>query len=257
MSSLECLIDRLRGTTMTAFTGAGMSTAAGIPDYRGPQGVWTMNPAAAKLSRVSHYRDDPELRKRIWLDRLANPLYRARPTSGHYRLQGLAHSGQVLGVVTQNVDGLHRLDDSASYPLVEIHGCINETRCLRCGDVAPMTQALTRVFDGDPDPRCQASVGGRRCDGILTSNTVTFGEPVPSEKIEKAQQMIAQANALLVLGSTLSVNPAARLVAYALDSGKLVAVVNQGPTRYDTRGVHKLDIDCQDFLGALESITTQ
>lgn len=242
---------------LVAFTGAGISTAAGIPDYRGPEGVWTKNPDAPKLSRVSQYRQDLELRMKLWQDRLTNPLYNAQPTSGHHCLQSLAGAGHLLGVVTQNVDGLHRLGTGYQYPLIELHGCIHETRCLGCGDTQPMEKALARVLEGDPDPRCLGNLDSTTCGGVLTSNTVTFGEPVPPAKIEAAQALIQAAGVLLVLGSTLSVNPAARLVAFALDQGKEVVVVNQGPTRYDNRGVIKMDVDCQQFLKQLDLLVSQ
>jgi NAD-dependent deacetylase len=254
MTDFEQLIGRLRRSTMVAFTGAGLSTAAGIPDYRGPEGVWTKNPAAAKLSRVSQYRDDSNLRRQIWHDRLTNPLYRATPTPGHRHLDAIARNGQLLGIVTQNVDGLHRIEDITPYPLIELHGCIHETRCLNCGETQPMPQALSRVANGDLDPRCQARASTGVCNGILTSNTVTFGEPVPPTRIDQAKALIAQADALLVIGSTLSVNPAARLVAYALEIASTVVVINQGPTRYDDRGVIKYNADCQHFLGALAAL---
>jgi NAD-dependent SIR2 family protein deacetylase len=104
------------------------------------------------------------------------------------------------------------------------------------------------------DPRCQARASTGLCNGILTSNTVTFGEPVPPSKIDHAKALIAQADTLLVIGSTLSVNPAARLVAYALEIASTVVVINQGPTRYDDRGVIKYNADCQHFLGALAAL---
>ncbi|WP_298445528.1 Sir2 family NAD-dependent protein deacetylase [Ferrimicrobium sp.] len=243
--------------SLVAFTGAGLSTAAGIPDYRGPNGVWTKDPSASKLSRVSQYRNDSELRRRLWKDRLTNPLYRAKPTTGHRCLEVLTQTGALKGVITQNVDGLHRLSDGFGYPLIELHGCIHETRCLDCGAIEPMDQALARVAHGELDPTCLHHLDTGHCGGILTSNTVTFGEPVPLHKLEHAQLIIKEAHTLLVLGSTLSVNPAARLVAFALEHGRQVVVVNQGPTRYDNRGVLKIDADCQEFLHTLTSSIPQ
>lgn len=251
MTDLEQRIRGLQLAPMVAFTGAGLSTAAGIPDYRGPNGIWTKDPSAAKLSRVSQYRSDPELRRRLWRDRLTNPLYCAQPTQGHQLLESLANSGTLTGVITQNVDGLHRLSAGHSYPLVELHGCIRETRCLCCGDIQPMDQALARVANGDSDPTCLRCRDVNRSGGLLTSNTVTFGEPVPPTRLETAQELIDNTQVLLVLGSTLSVNPAARLVAFALERERQVVVVNQGPTRYDNRGVIKIHADCQEFLRVL------
>nr|WP_276976706.1 Sir2 family NAD-dependent protein deacetylase [Ferrimicrobium acidiphilum] len=256
MNELLQTLDRLQRATIVAFTGAGLSTAAGIPDYRGPEGIWTKNPAASKHSRVSHYRQDPELRAKLWQGRLVNPLYGAQSTPGHHCLESLTRAGRLQGVITQNVDGLHRLSTGYHYPLIELHGCIHESRCLSCGDIKPMGEALERVVHGDRDPSCRIPSDSGSCGGVLASNTVTFGEPVPPARIEAAQALIDTTEVVLVLGSTLSVNPAARLVAFALEQGKEVVVVNQGPTRYDDRGVIKIHADCQQFLSELDALVS-
>jgi len=243
MSSLGALV---REGRLAIFTGAGLSTAAGIPDYRGPSGVWTKDPTTKDRARVANYVRDPELRRTTWQERLTSPLYQARPTRGHLIIDALADAGVVVGVVTQNVDGLHRLQGQHRARLVELHGCVQEARCLRCGARTPMSVALNRVRAGELDPACPPP-----CGGILTSDTVTFGEPVPEVRQEEARQLILGAHTLLVIGSTLSVNPAARLVAFALEHGREVVIVNLGPTRYDNRAQLKLEEDCQAFLARL------
>lgn len=246
MNEVDRLAARAEERKLVVFSGAGLSTAAGIPDYRGPEGVWTRDPSARQRARVSTYAKDPTLRRATWQERLASPLYRASPTPGHHVIDALAARGIVVGVVTQNVDGLHRLGGRHRAAIVELHGCVQEARCLACHRRLPMSAVLDRVRAGEPDPMCPAP-----CHGILTSDTVTFGEPVPSERQDEARSLILAAGILLVLGSTLSVNPAARLVAFALDHGREVVIVNLGPTRYDDRAHLRFEGDCQDFLARL------
>lgn len=253
MTELATLAAEARAGGLVVFSGAGLSTAAGIPDYRGPNGVWTRDPAAKDRARVRAYANDPGLRQATWQERLTSPLYHARPTLGHRVIDSMAAAGVVTGVVTQNVDGLHRLEGRHRAPLIELHGCIKEARCLGCGARVPMETALARVRAGELDPRCPPP-----CRGLLTSDTVTFGEPVPEERQERARQLILAAGTLLVVGSTLSVNPAARLVAFALEQGRMVAIVNLGPTRYDDRAHVRFEEDCQGLLvrlGALVGVS--
>ncbi len=117
---------------IVVLTGAGISTDSGIPDFRGPQGVWTKNPEAEKMATLQHYVADPEVRKRSWRDRLASPAWHAKPNAGHRALAALERRGTLDALITQNVDGLHQLAGSSADRVVEIHGTMREVTCLAC-----------------------------------------------------------------------------------------------------------------------------
>jgi NAD-dependent deacetylase len=166
-------IERVRGwvaqaTAVTVLTGAGISTDSGIPDFRGPQGVWTKDPTAEKTATLQHYLADPEVRKRAWRNRLASPAWSARPNPGHRALVALERRGKLHTLVTQNIDELHQQAGSDPAKVVEIHGTMRHVVCWSCGERAPMETALERVRNGEEDPSC------RTCGGILKSATISF-----------------------------------------------------------------------------------
>lgn len=212
---------------VVALTGAGISTESGIPDFRGPQGVWTKNPEAEKMATLSHYVADPEVRRRAWRSRLESAAWQAQPNAGHRALVTLERRGQLAALVTQNVDGLHQLAGSSPELVVEIHGTMREVACLDCGDRAPMERALARVQAGEEDPPC------RRCGGILKSATISFGQDLVDEDLRRAQRAALSCDLLLAIGSTLSVYPIAGVVPLARDAGARIVIVNAGPTEMD------------------------
>ncbi len=212
---------------IVALTGAGISTDSGIPDFRGPQGVWTRNPGAEKLATLQHYVADPEIRKRVWRDRLHSPAWTARPNAGHLALVALERRGKLDTLITQNVDGLHRLAGTSPERLVEIHGTLREVVCLDCGERAPMERALGRVRAGEEDPPC------RSCGGILKSATISFGQALVAEDMARAERAARRADLLLAVGTTLSVWPVAGLVPAAKEAGARVVILNGGPTDMD------------------------
>ncbi len=212
---------------IVALTGAGISTDSGIPDFRGPQGVWTRNPGAEKLATLQHYVADPEIRKRVWRDRLHSPAWTARPNAGHLALVALERRGKLDTLITQNVDGLHRLAGTSSERLVEIHGTLREVVCLDCGERAPMERALARVRAGEEDPPC------RSCGGILKSATISFGQALVAEDMARAERAARRADLLLAIGTTLSVWPVAGVVPAAKEAGARVVILNGGPTDMD------------------------
>jgi NAD-dependent deacetylase len=216
-----------RAAAVTALTGAGISTDSGIPDFRGPDGVWTLDPEAERLSTLSHYLADPDVRRRSWRSRLAHPARRARPNPGHLALLELERQGRLAGIVTQNTDGLHALAGTSPDLLVEIHGNQHWTRCWSCGDRRPMAEALARVEDGEDDPDCRA------CGGILKSATISFGQQLDPADLRRACAMAATCDLLLAVGSTLTVHPAAALVPLAKSHGARVVIVNRDPTDMD------------------------
>lgn len=216
-----------RSERVVVLTGAGISTDSGIADYRGPNGLWTKNPAAEKASTLQHYLGDPEVRKASWRNRLTSPIWDAKPNAGHEALVDLERSGRLDTLVTQNVDGLHHRAGNDPSLIVEIHGNAHRVMCWSCGDIGPMTGALERVRAGEDDPRC------RTCGGILKSTTISFGQPLVAEDLERVQQAAHRADLVLAIGSTLSVYPAAGLVPVALHHGASLVIVNAESTAYD------------------------
>jgi NAD-dependent deacetylase len=212
---------------VVVLTGAGISTDSGIPDFRGPQGVWTKNPAAEKAATLSHYVSDPEVRKAAWRSRESSPAWTAQPNDGHRALVELERSGRLHTLLTQNVDGLHHAAGSRPDLVVEVHGTIREVVCLDCDDRAPMERALERVRAGEDDPPC------RSCGGILKSATVSFGQNLNPQDLVRAERAAVESDLLLAVGSTLSVYPICEVVPLAKSTGARVVIVNGEPTAMD------------------------
>ncbi len=226
------MIDTVRAWIAAArrivvLTGAGISTDSGIPDFRGPQGVWTKNPGAEKMATLQHYLADPDVRRRAWQSRLESPAWHARPNAGHHALVALERLGTLDTLITQNVDGLHQLAGSSPGRIVEIHGTLREVVCLSCGARAPMDTALARVRAGEQDPAC------RSCGGILKSATISFGQALVEADLLRAQHAARRADLLLAIGTTLSVWPVAGVVPAAKNAGARVVIVNAAPTDMD------------------------
>ncbi|MFE9422085.1 NAD-dependent deacetylase [Kitasatospora sp. NPDC006697] len=213
-------------TLVAVLTGAGISTDSGIPDYRGPNGLWQRDPSAQDLVTIGPYLADPEVRRRAWLLRRDGGALRAEPNAGHRALVGLAAALPVR-VLTQNVDGLHQKAGLPDGKVLELHGTARRVRCMDCAYTCPTEAALERVAAGEADPPCPD------CGGILRPATVMFGEALDPAVLEKAA-MIAQACDLFVaVGSSLQVHPAAGLVGVAVEAGARLIVVNAEPTPYD------------------------
>jgi NAD-dependent deacetylase len=210
-----------------ALTGAGISTESGIPDFRGPQGVWTKNPEAEKMATLQHYMSDPEVRRRAWQNRLASAAWQAKPNAGHRALVELERLGKLDTIITQNVDGLHQKAGTSPEAVVEIHGTLLEVMCMRCGERAPMESALERVRAGEEDPPC------RSCGGILKSATISFGQNLVHEDLVRAQEEASSCDLMLAIGSSLSVHPIAGVVPIAKRAGARVLILNAEPTAMD------------------------
>ena len=219
---------------VVVLTGAGISTDSGIPDFRGPNGVWTKDPEAEKMATLHIYMSDPEVRRRSWRHRLASPTWAARPNAGHVALVALERRGLLDTLVTQNVDGLHHDAGNDPARIVEIHGTMREVMCMSCGDRRPMPEVLERVRGGEDDPACTAPVGAGPCGGILKSATVSFGQNLVPEDLRRAERAARTCDLLLAVGSTLGVYPAAGLVPSAHLAGARVVIVNAEPTEYDS-----------------------
>jgi NAD-dependent deacetylase len=210
---------------ITVLTGAGISTDSGIPDYRGPQGVWTRNPAAAAMATLDKYVNDPALRRRSWQSRREHPAFTAEPNVGHRALVDLEQAGLLRTIVTQNIDGLHQ--KAGSTRVIEIHGTMWYTQCLSCENRTPMDQTLARVDAGEDDPPCEL------CGGILKSATISFGQSLDREVLQAAVDAVRDCDLLIAIGTSLTVYPAAGLIDVALEAGARVVIVNAEPTPYD------------------------
>jgi len=214
-------------TRIVALTGAGISTESGIPDFRGAQGVWTKNPKAEKLSDIHCYMSDPEVRKLAWKSRVEHPAWRAEPNAGHRALVELERRGKLHALVTQNIDGLHQRAGNSPGKVIEVHGTVREVMCMNCGWRGPMQPVLERVAAGDDDPACEC------CRGILKSATISFGQALIPDVIERAIRAAEQANLLLAVGTSLQVYPVAGAVPVAKAAGARVVIVNAEPTPFD------------------------
>lgn len=212
---------------ITVLTGAGISTDSGIPDYRGPNGVWTRDPDAEKLVTLSYYVADPDIRRRAWLMRRDIGALRPQPNAGHAALVELERQGRLRGLVTQNVDGLHQAAGSSPELVHEIHGTEQEVQCLGCGARTSMAEALDRVAAGEPDPPC------RECGGILKSATISFGQMLDERVVDAATAAARECDVFLAVGTSLQVWPAAGLVEVAVRAGARAVVVNAEPTPFD------------------------
>jgi len=207
------------------FTGAGISTESGIPDFRGPNGVWTrVDPAEFTYSR---FMESPDTRRRSWQMREESGILDADPNIAHRALVDLWATGRMLAVVTQNIDGLHQKAGLPPEAVIELHGNAHQTVCVDCGVRVPTTTVLGRVHQGDDDPSCL------ECDGIIKTDVVMFEEPMPVLETDRAMHLAFECDAVLSIGSTLGVYPAAYVPIRAVETGAPLIIANLGPTDLD------------------------
>ena len=212
---------------IVVLTGAGISTDSGIPDFRGPQGVWTKNPLAEKMSNIHYYLADPEVRKASWQNRLNSPAWSAKPNAGHLALVQLERQHKLHALITQNIDELHQLAGNSAERVIEVHGSMRRFMCWGCGMRGPMQRVLERVRAGEPDPHC------RDCGGILKSDTISFGQQLVPEVIDRAMRVAAEADLFLAVGTSLQVYPIAGTFDLARAAGAKTLIVNAEPTPFD------------------------
>jgi NAD-dependent deacetylase len=225
-AQLAPVADRVRDSgRIVVFTGAGVSTESGIPDYRGPNGVWKTN----RVPTVDDVRTDRAGREERWSQqRRRYPEMVARePNAGHRAIAALERSGRVAAIVTQNIDGLHQKAGSDPDRVLELHGSSHWARCMTCGRRYPMADIVARVEAGETDPRCEV------CGGVLRSSTILFGESLPEETLRRAVAASSEADMMLVVGSSLVVRPAAQLPVLARRNGAGLVIVNREPTPLD------------------------
>ena len=224
---------------LCVLSGAGISTDSGIPDYRGPNGLWTRDPDAEKLVTLQYYLADPEIRRRSWLLRRAMQDADPRPNAGHAALVDLERQGRLRALITQNIDGLHQAAGSSPEMVLEIHGTVHEVVCVGCGDRTSMSAALARVAAGEPDPACLV------CGDVLKSATVYFGQLLDEDVVEACTAAAADCDVFLAVGTSLQVWPAAGLADIAIGAGARLVVVNAEPTPYD----HVADLVVREPIG--------
>ena len=235
------LVELLRaGRKILVFTGAGISTGSGIPDFRGPQGVWQRRQPVyyhdfmrSEAARIEHW----DFKLEGW------PAFRdARPNATHQAIVELERAGKVRAVVTQNIDGLHARAGTAPERLVELHGTNSLVECQACGKLS------------DPEPHFEAFRKTRRppvcdCGGFLKPATISFGQNLRNEDLERAQYAAAEADLVLALGSTLSVYPAAEVPLIAANRGAPYVIINRGPTEHD--GLPEVTLRLEGDVGDL------
>ena len=227
---------------VVVLTGAGISTDSGIPDFRGPQGLWTKNPLAEKMSNIHYYLADPEVRKLSWQNRLASPAWTAKPNAGHLSLVTLEKRQKLHALITQNIDELHQIAGNSPELVVEVHGTMRSFMCWGCGMRGPMPLVLERVRAGEPDPRC------RDCGGILKSDTISFGQQLVPEVIDRAMRVAGEGDLFLSVGTSLQVYPVAGAVHIARAAGAKIVIVNAQPTPFDDVADAVLDAPISEVL---------
>lgn len=243
--AVHALADR---TKILVFTGAGISTESGIPDFRGPQGIWTrLDPDEYTYSR---YVSDATFRRNSWGRRFDSPFLGAEPNRGHFAVTDLWSAGRSVGCVTQNVDGLHGKGGLPDEAIAELHGNAARIGCIACGAEPHLSSVRERWESGDVDPACE------RCGGILKPKIVFFGEDLPRGATQRAADMVECADAVLVVGSTLSVYPAAFIPLDVANQGDPMVIINQGPTDHDAFAATRVDGPAGTVLPALVAAIT-
>ncbi|WP_028985030.1 SIR2 family NAD-dependent protein deacylase [Sporichthya polymorpha] len=234
-----------RAERVTVLSGAGVSTGSGIPDFRGPRGVWTRNPDAQRMFSLDEYVRDPDLRARAWINRRDHPAWTAQPNAAHRALVDLERSGRLRALLTQNIDGLHQRAGSDPAKVLELHGTLFGVECLTCNAQTTMEAALARVAAGEPDPACEI------CGGIQKAATISFGQALRADVLDAAVRAAADCDLFLAVGTSLQVQPAAGLCELAVSRGARLVVVNGEPTPYDRIASAVLRDEISDVLPAL------
>lgn len=247
MAAIQSLDEARR---ILILSGAGLSTAAGIPDFRGPEGLWTRDPYAELVSTLSWYLRDDDVRKAAWRRRADPAMWAAQPTRAHRAIAALERAGRLRAIVTQNTDGLHQVAGSSPDLVHEIHGSARTWRCEMCGRTGPMAEMLERVAAGDEDPRCPV------CGGITRATVILFEEVLDADVLGAAVAAAEDCDAIVAVGTTLGVYPVAGLFPLAVEHGAFGVIVNDAPTAYDdvahqvVRG--RLDDELPALLGVAD-----
>jgi NAD-dependent deacetylase len=212
---------------LVVFTGAGVSTESGIPDFRSPGGIWSRyDPDDFTIQR---YVADREARKRNWRYRREFLAVDPKPNRAHLAIAELERLEKLFFVITQNIDGLHSDAGNSAEKIIELHGTIRSSKCLKCDDRIPIEEIFKRIDAGEEDPHCL------KCGGLLKAATISFGEAMPAEEMEKAEMCSRQSDLFIAIGSSLVVYPAAAFPMIAANAGARLVIVNYTPTDLDGR----------------------
>lgn len=236
---------------IAVLTGAGISTSAGIPDFRGPQGVWTQHPEQTKVYDIDAFLNSESDREYSWAWQKESPVWTAKPGAAHQALVDLEKAGMLTLLATQNFDALHEKAGNSSDVIVNLHGTIGTSHCLKCGAKYQTADIMARL-DEEPDPHCHRTLSdGSECNGLLKTDVVYFGEALPEGAMEKSIRLVRQADEFWVIGSTLAVQPAAWLAPAAVDAGVPLTIMNMGQTEYDSIATRLIGEPIQDALPKL------
>ncbi|WP_344137567.1 Sir2 family NAD-dependent protein deacetylase [Luedemannella flava] len=227
-------------TRVAVLTGAGISTASGIPDYRGPDGVWTRDPGAAEAFTYDRFLADASVRARFWRTYHGHPAWDARPNAAHEALARLDRAGIAVRVLTQNIDGLHQLAGLAPRKVLELHGTMRTTRCVGCRARTPTEEVAARATA--TEPRCPT------CGGILKLDTILFGENLDGQVLAQAASIAKASPLFLAVGSSLLVEPAASLCRVAVEHGARLVIVNRDATPYDDLATEVIRADVTEVV---------
>ncbi len=230
---------------ITVLTGAGISTDSGIPDFRGPQGVWTRNPAAERTATLENYLNDPDVRRQAWQTRLASPAWAAQPNAGHLALVQLERQGRLRALVTQNIDELHQRAGHDPALVLELHGTMWRVRCWSCGEEGPMEPVLDRVRAGDDDPHCE------ECGGILKSATISFGQALDPDVLAAPRRPPPTATCSLPWAPPWPSIPPPAWCRWPTGTGRGVVIVNAQPTPYDDLAAAVVRVPISEVLPSL------
>jgi NAD-dependent deacetylase len=216
----------IRSKKVVVFTGAGISTESGIPDFRSPGGIWSRyDPEDFTIQK---FLSGPAARNTIWKMSIEGGLLtEAKPNLAHHAIAELHHLGKLDCVITQNIDSLHQKAGVPEDRVFELHGNMQRVVCLSCGRRFPMPEVLQRIRDGMEVPDCPD------CQGILKPDAVFFGEALPQETLGEAIRRAQNCDLIIVIGSTLVIYPAAYIPTYATEAGAKLAIVNLTPTPFD------------------------
>jgi NAD-dependent deacetylase len=244
-ASIDALARLVAATDrLVVLTGAGVSTASGIPDHREPGGR-SRDPEADRRATLEAYLADEQVRRDAWQRRATGPVLAAVPNAAHDAIVALERRGHLHTVITQNTDGLHQLAGNDPSRVVEVHGSVHGARCLACPWTGPVAGVLAKVREGDLDPRCPD------CGGIVTTTTVALGESLDPAVLQRAHDATVACDVFLAVGTSLVVHPVALLPRTALRAGAALAVVTIGGTPYDADAAVAIDADAGATLVAL------
>lgn len=235
---------------IVVLSGAGLSTAAGIPDFRGPEGLWTRDPYAELVSTLSWYLRDEDVRKAAWRRRADPGAWAAQPTKAHRAIVELERQSRLRAVITQNTDGLHQLAGSSPELVHEVHGSMRTWRCEKCGRTGPMEEMVERVRAGEEDPRCP------HCGGITRATVILFEEVLDVDVLEASVAAVEDCDAIVAVGTTLGVYPVAGLFPLALEHGAYGVIANATETAFDDEADEVLRGQLDDTLPALFGVPT-